>query len=211
MAKVTKEEAMLTRHRLLDSAETVFHSKGFSRTTLEDIAQEAGFTRGAVYWHFKNKSDVFHAMCERARLPMEEIAEAVTDSALNDPLEHLRLLCISFLKKSVEDKHCQKVFDILFHKCEFVDPADPVYKRQQEAFKRAEKLVENLLKRAVLKKLLPINLDTRMATIIFRATIEGILRSWLFLPQHYNLKNQAENLVDACIDTLRFGKTLQKK
>jgi TetR/AcrR family acrAB operon transcriptional repressor len=42
-----------------------------SRTSLSDIAAAAGTTRGAIYWHFKNKADVFNAMMDRVILPME--------------------------------------------------------------------------------------------------------------------------------------------
>src|SRR5690606_10590111 len=62
MARRTKAEAMETREQILDAAELVFHRKGVSCTSLNDIAAEAGVTRGAIYWHFKNKHDVFIAM-----------------------------------------------------------------------------------------------------------------------------------------------------
>ena len=71
MARRTKEDALATRHQLLDAAERVFAEKGVSRTSLNDIAQAAGASRGAIYWHFKNKADLFNAMLERITLPME--------------------------------------------------------------------------------------------------------------------------------------------
>ena len=71
MVRRTKEEALETRNRLLDSAEEMFQSQGVSRTTLQDIALHAGATRGAVYWHFKDKADLFDAMMERVTLPLE--------------------------------------------------------------------------------------------------------------------------------------------
>ena len=43
MVRRTKEEALATRHRLLDAAEVLFQSRGVSQTTLQQIAQEAGF------------------------------------------------------------------------------------------------------------------------------------------------------------------------
>src|ERR1700712_1304134 len=57
MVRRTKEEAAETRNSILDAAERVFFEKGVSRTTLADIALEAGVTRGAIYWHFANKGD----------------------------------------------------------------------------------------------------------------------------------------------------------
>ena len=72
MVRKTKEEAQDTRHAILDAAERVFQERGVSHTSLAEIATAAGVTRGAIYWHFANKSDVFDALFERAFAPLEE-------------------------------------------------------------------------------------------------------------------------------------------
>ena len=70
MARCTKEQALETRTRILDAAEDVFNANGVSKTSLADVAAAAGLTRGAIYWHFANKTDLFAAMCQRVRQPM---------------------------------------------------------------------------------------------------------------------------------------------
>ena len=62
MPRRSKAEAAAPRDSLLDAAEHVFFEKGYSRATLEDIARHAGVTRGALYWHFRDKADVLQAM-----------------------------------------------------------------------------------------------------------------------------------------------------
>ena len=62
MPRKTKEDARLTREKILKGALQVFVKKGFSNTTLQDIARHIGMTRGAVYWHFKDKQDLATAM-----------------------------------------------------------------------------------------------------------------------------------------------------
>ncbi|MBU4603719.1 MAG: TetR family transcriptional regulator, partial [Proteobacteria bacterium] len=54
MARKTNEQAQETRRKILAGALNVFSEKGFSRSTLGDIAKRIGMTRGAVYWHFKD-------------------------------------------------------------------------------------------------------------------------------------------------------------
>ena len=71
MARRTKEDSPTTRNNLLDIAEYLFLSQGVSRTSLQHIARRAGSTRGAVYWHFTDKADLFNAMIERVTLPLE--------------------------------------------------------------------------------------------------------------------------------------------
>ena len=72
MARRTKADAQTTRNNLLDAAEQLFLSRGVSHTSLNDIATAAGTTRGAIYWHFKDKADLFNAMMERVTLPLEQ-------------------------------------------------------------------------------------------------------------------------------------------
>src|SRR4051794_40985671 len=55
----------LTRDHLLASAERLFIARGFHAASIDDIARAAGFTKGAVYAHFRNKEEVFIALTER--------------------------------------------------------------------------------------------------------------------------------------------------
>jgi TetR/AcrR family acrAB operon transcriptional repressor len=80
MVRRTKEEAQETRNRILDTAEQVFVKKGVSNTSLAQLAEAAGVTRGAIYWHFRNKADLFDAMMSRVVLPMEEMAARAGDT-----------------------------------------------------------------------------------------------------------------------------------
>ena len=65
MARRTKDEAEKTRNAILDAAEHVFNEHGVARTSLEEIARAANVTRGAVYWHFKDKIALCEAMLQR--------------------------------------------------------------------------------------------------------------------------------------------------
>ena len=97
MARKTREEALATRERLLDAAQRLFREHGVTRTSLAEVATAAGMTRGAVYWHFKDKADLFRAMCDRATLPLDASFDQVVQSASTDPLGTLRTLSIGAL------------------------------------------------------------------------------------------------------------------
>ena len=58
MARRTKEEAEQTKEAILASAMDLFYEKGFARTTFDEIAKRINLTKGAVYWHFRNKADL---------------------------------------------------------------------------------------------------------------------------------------------------------
>jgi AcrR family transcriptional regulator len=55
----------LTRSALVDSAAELFAERGFHAASLDDIAERAGFTRGAIYSNFQNKEELFFAVLER--------------------------------------------------------------------------------------------------------------------------------------------------
>ena len=77
----SKEDADATREAILDSAEELFSNQGIARTRLEDIAKQAKVTRGAIYWHFKNKEEIIDAMIDRVVTPAEVAVEALVSNS----------------------------------------------------------------------------------------------------------------------------------
>jgi AcrR family transcriptional regulator len=64
--KLTPERRReMTRTTLIDAAADVFARRGFHAASLEEIAETAGFTRGAIYKNFENKEELFFAVIER--------------------------------------------------------------------------------------------------------------------------------------------------
>src|SRR5690606_22406871 len=117
MARRTKAEAMETREQILDAAELVFHRKGVSCTSLNDIAAEAGVTRGAIYWHFKNKHDVFIAMSERRRVPFDTLLRQAMLPDEPDPLGAIRAVMMTMLNELAGDPQKRRLFEIYFLRC----------------------------------------------------------------------------------------------
>jgi AcrR family transcriptional regulator len=75
------EKKALTRGRLLDAAAAVFARKGFTGASLDDVAEEAGLTKGAVYSNFDSKEDLVTTLIEE-RLDRPELGIAdVVDPA----------------------------------------------------------------------------------------------------------------------------------
>ena len=120
MARRTKEDAIATRNSLIDAAEGVFCEKGVTRASLSDIAQAAGATRGAIYWHFKDKVDLFGAMMDRVTLPLEQGFGALEESTCPDPVERLRAVLALVLHGVASDERTRRVFEIALYKVEYV-------------------------------------------------------------------------------------------
>jgi AcrR family transcriptional regulator len=66
VARMTREERRVrTRENLVDAADRLFTANGFHTTTVDAIAADAGYTKGAVYSNFASKEDLFFAVYER--------------------------------------------------------------------------------------------------------------------------------------------------
>jgi len=66
VARMTREERRVrTREDLVDAADRLFTANGFHTTTVDAIAADAGYTKGAVYSNFASKEDLFFAVYER--------------------------------------------------------------------------------------------------------------------------------------------------
>ena len=88
-----------TRQRIIASAATVFARKGYHGASLDQVAADAGLTKGAVYWHFQSKSDLFLALLDaRFQRDMSEMAVKV-DAAHNqaDPFDSLKLVLLQLV------------------------------------------------------------------------------------------------------------------
>lgn len=178
MARRTKEEAQATRSHILDTAERVFEERGVSGTSLNEIAKAAGLTRGAIYWHFQNKADLFNAMMERATLPLEQ-----TDVAgFKDPDTTPAQVCAGFvdvLHRVVRDPQLRRVFDIATHKVEYVGEMDAVRLRHLEWRNECIADIERVLKRAKRSGTLPAAVAPRSAALGLLALFDGLLMSWM--------------------------------
>lgn len=211
MARKTKEDALETRSQLLDAAERVFFEKGYSQTSLMDVAEAANMTRGAIYWHFKNKGDLFEAMADRVRLPLEYLSEACADPHEDDPLGKLRDFSVQVLKESARNPRRRRILTILFHKCELNADTRQIELRRQAACIEYLQHTERCLQKAIELNQLPANLDTQQAAIGKLGLVMGLINHWLFLPGSFDLENTAEAMVDSYFSMLQNSVHMLKK
>jgi TetR/AcrR family transcriptional regulator, acrAB operon repressor len=142
MVRKTKEDAEKTRQDIIESARSVFHECGVSRSTLEKIAKEAGVTRGAIYWHFKDKAELFFAMREDVFAPMVERTDSLLFSeAFDNPLDAIEASLQEFFRVLDDCPVVREVFEIMISRCEYVDEFAAV---QEEAGRPAFEFLEKM-------------------------------------------------------------------
>jgi len=199
MARKTKIQAAVTREQLLDAAERVFREQGVAHTSLTQVAASAGVTRGAVYWHFKDKADLFVAMCARATLPLDSLISEVGGATHADPLGALRALSVAALQRLATDPRTQAVFEVIFLKTELTGDLSPMAGRRERERCDCLANVERLIQKAVDAGQLPVDTDTGLATRLMHACVAGIMREWVLDKGAYDLVACAPSFIDSIV------------
>lgn len=127
----TKDDALQTRAQLLDSAYQIFLEKGYASASLAEIAQNAGLTRGAAYWHFKNKDDLYICVITDALNRMMDKKNMY--AASSDLPDSERVLGMLSLPITLADDYClvNSVSLLLPHYSQFQELYDLVLQRKQ--------------------------------------------------------------------------------
>ncbi len=90
MARLTRAEAQAqTRRRLLDGAAVVFARRGFHGASLEEVADEAGYSKGAVYSNFVSKEELFLAVLAARFHDRTELYRQLAEQAAREPGQDL--------------------------------------------------------------------------------------------------------------------------
>ncbi len=209
MARKTKQQALETRQHILDVAMRLFSRQGVSATSLAEIAQAAGVTRGAIYWHFKNKSDVFSEIWELSESSIGDLENEYRAKFPGDPLSVLREILVYILEATVVEERRRLMMEIIFHKCEFVGEMASVQEAQRNLCLESYERIEYTLNECMQAKLLPANLLTRRVAVLMRAYISGIMENWLFAPHSFDLKKEARDYVNILLEMCQFCPTLR--
>ncbi|MEN9481053.1 MAG: hypothetical protein RLZZ298_2448 [Pseudomonadota bacterium] len=198
MVRKIKEEAENTRKDLIEAARRVFHQCGVSRSTLEKIAKEAGVTRGAVYWHFKDKAELFFAMREDVFTPMVERTDSfLLSENYENPLDAIEASLKEFFRVLDDCLVVREVFEIMISRCEYVDEFASV---QEEIGRPAQEFLrkmEGVYQRAADKGMLRGGLDPLACARDTWAFTSGMLHLLLGCQMNQGLDQEIAGMITA--------------
>lgn len=207
MARRTKEEAEETRHRLLDAAEQVFCERGVSGASLADVARAAGLSRGAIYWHFKDKLDLFEAMMQRVILPIEHVVLAQsTEQTSRAPLTSILGYFALIFGVFAHDERTRRVFEIAMFKVEHVGELAAVQQRWIGSADRFIALLEEDLSQAFSEqKPSSPPIPPTLAAKGLHAMFDGLLTAWMLRKGTFDLEREGMTLVHTYLRSLGFN------
>lgn len=192
MARRTKEDAEQTRCQLLEAAQRVFADKGVSRTSLQDIAQAAGVTRGAIYWHFKNKAELFNALMDSAVLPMEQALQQIDHAQVQDPLLALERAMLQAMHSIENDARTRAIFEVATMKVEYVDELLAVKQRHVTCYVEGTQQMQRSLQEAAARGLVTLPGSAMVAARGLHALMVGLIQTWMLEPSAFKLVTVAQ-------------------
>lgn len=166
-----------TAGRILAAAAHVFARHGYNGATLDDVAAEAGLTKGALYWHFASKNDLFLALMEdNIRRQVEQLPAIVAQ--MRD-VESLTAILQSSLIACIDQQDWPRLM------MEFATfSRDPVAsKRMRELSRLSDDVGAQATSQAQHDGRVANNLDPRAVQLLFTAVIRGLLMTWLINPE----------------------------
>lgn len=196
----SKADAEQTRLKILDAAELLFSEHGIARTTLEQIARAAGVTRGAFYWHFKDKTAVLSALHERTSGPKLSLIKAASEQEdLDDPLAFLEQSGSDYLAVFAEDKSQQRMHLIMSSAAQTEETSAWLAQSNAELWS----LFLRLVGRAGSAGQLTHKLTTEEVAVSLMVTFNGLLNEWLRSNKHFDLAGLGPKLLHHHIESLR--------
>jgi TetR/AcrR family acrAB operon transcriptional repressor len=194
----TKEESEETRRSILAAARRAFACRGVTRTTMEHVADEAGVSRGAIYWHFANKSALFDAMREQVSVPLiDRTDDALLTMRSPDPLVAVQRFLCNLLDSVAGDRDTRQTFQIMMLKCEYVDEFEPELARQTKRWRELEAKLKKVYARARRAGTLRTGLTPAMAAIDTCVFASGLMRLWLLDERGALIRLRARQLIAA--------------
>ena len=177
MARKNKEEALATRAQIIDAARRVFHAEGVNRSTLDKVAKAAGVTRGAVYWHFANKAELFLAVKQTYMSEFELLQSLLhAEEAPLDAITHYLQALFTVL---LENQEARETFEIILLRCEYVEEFHEVLHVITEPCTDIIANYEDLYRKAAANQQLKRGLDPKLLALDTMAFAIGTIRAIL--------------------------------
>jgi TetR/AcrR family acrAB operon transcriptional repressor len=206
MARKTKAEAALTRHRIVECARQVFSRDGVTNTSLEHVAKEAGVTRGAVYWHFRDKADLFMAVRQETGILLR-----FGDFKSGDALRRLESGLHEALRRLAEDKQARETYEVMLWKCEYVGEFAGVRKDLMSAGTLFLTEATALYEEAVRDKLVSPELDPQMAARETFCFYAGMIKLWLADEGGQAIRSEILKVITHHIESRRLRRRIHRK
>ncbi len=191
-----KEQGLATRQDIMAAAEEVFFERGATATTLEQIAERANVTRGAIYWHFKNKSELLAQIIDKAVIPLlDSFRTKLHEDTAEASIEHLHQSSTETLLTIVRSSDYKRRLAITLLKCEYTEEFQYLIDKHMLYHDEAHEILVTYLKKiearaSVLSK------TPEVIAEAFLFYIMGMLTQFFKEPDKVNIERHVTDYLD---------------
>lgn len=173
----TKEEAERTRKAILEASLKVFSTKGYARARLEEVAKEAGVTRGAIYWHFDNKAQLYSSAVIESVSGYQERLTKILLSELS-PLPKIQTLMKEWLVTLEQDEAYRTLVEMTLTKTEFDDQTAEGVRDWFGFVDRVQEAIVDLIREGIAAGEIHPEVNPEVAGLALISYLNGIEETW---------------------------------
>jgi AcrR family transcriptional regulator len=171
------ERRQLSKDALLAAAQDLFVSQGYRQTTIDQIAKSAKLTKGAVYFHFKSKTEILLKLLERAeRIVLDPMIEVIRRSAAAPPDE--KLIAVIHNQAMLGETQPNEVLLLVLTSLTVTPRSGLVAKKLNEIYDRMYGEIERIIAAGQQSGLFRSDITVREAAAIFMASHDGTFLEW---------------------------------
>ncbi len=196
----TKEDSEATKEKIIEAALYIFLEKGYSQTTVEDVVKSLKLTRGAFYWHFKDKDDLFKSIIQKEQSQRIDSLKSVMD-VNNDEKTQLRMILGNIIDNFFDNERYRSFIKLRWFRIEH-DPRKFALPVTAYMNRTTESTILGTLTSAKKKKLLVEGAVPYEIMLHLLALTNGIYRLHFIGPDSYMEKKKARKIVNDYIDLL---------
>jgi TetR/AcrR family acrAB operon transcriptional repressor len=166
------------------------------------VARAAGVTRGAIYWHFANKTELLLALHDAVPLPQENMVaqELLADPA--DPMSLMQKASVDWLAAISRDERRQRIYTILF-RCDYSEEMAGLLEKQREMDAKSCLSVCNAFENAKAKGQLSPGWTPYAASRCFIWMLKGLYIDWLRFGMQFDLAAEGEKCLSQLFGSFR--------
>lgn len=202
--KKTVAEAKKTKRSIMDAGIKVFARDGYRKATLEAIGKEAGLTRGAIYWHFKDKHDLHERIFRQQDDLLDGLVESVLSKSL-PPFRKLQTLLETVIDNFYDNETFRQFIELSWYKLDN-GQFGRVMDSKSVFVQKFLAIMERLLRESLESGRIKAKTDIRLAAFHLSCLINGFYRLYHVAPDWARDKTRTKQVFRDYFRTLTAGR-----
>lgn len=197
----TKEDSEQTKQQVLHAALEIFSEQGYQKAQLNEIADKAGVTRGAIYWHFENKEDLFIKLIQTVSMKSQEVMMNVIQRG-ESFLEITTNILIEQWKLLEDNDDYKKTMKLVLLNAGDLQGFTLLRQQQLIADQAMIKQISDFMSMGIAQGVLRQDLNPIAAAHSYLALQKGFTINWLLMEEAFSIKELAKEVANTFIKGL---------